>query len=153
MSYALWQISFWLNTHSHLSRFCQVKISDSKGPLILQLFCSEHLVFWFLGKFAFLQYEWVLPSTEMISTNNNNWTIMKGEYLIMDGFSVLALLKKKKKTSSMETKEPSQLLNWKFCFIIRNLKKIKFWHYNLGLLKNVRKIISWFWTCPLKVNN
>lgn len=74
-----------------LSRSCQVKISESKGTLILQLFCSEHLVFWFLGKFAFLQYEWVLPSTEMISTNNNNWAIMQGEHLNMDGFSALAL--------------------------------------------------------------
>ena len=60
---------------------------------------------------------------------------MKGEHLNMDRFSILALLKKKKKkkNSSMETKEPSQLLNWKFCFIIRNFKKIKFWHNNLEL--------------------
>ena len=33
----------------------------------------------------------------MISTNNNNWAIMKGEHLNIDRFSVLALLKKKKK--------------------------------------------------------
>ena len=33
----------------------------------------------------------------MISTNNNNWAIMKGEHLNIDRFSVLALLKNKKK--------------------------------------------------------
>lgn len=120
MSCDLWQISFWLNTHSHLSRFCQVKISDSKGTLILQLFCSEHLVFWFLGKFAFLQDEWALPSTAMITTNNNNWAIMQGEHLNTDGNSVLASFFFK---SSMETEQPSQLWICNFALLLEALRK------------------------------
>lgn len=149
VSYALWQISFWLNTHSHLSRFCQVKISDSKKTRILQWFCSQHLVFWFLGKFAFLRYEWVLPSTEVISTNNNNWAIMKGEHLNMDVFSVLVLLKK----IFYGNQGAITAVKLQFCYIIRSFKKIKSEHNNLELFNIVRNIVSWFWTYTLKMSD
>lgn len=123
VSYALRQIPFWLDTHSHLSRFCQVKISDSKETLILQLFCSEHLVFWFLGKFAFLQHEWVLPSTEMISSNNNNWAITQEECLNMDGFFSPCFTKRNNNNSFMETKKPSQLCNFNFVILLEVSRK------------------------------
>ena len=37
----------------------------------------------------------------MISTNNNNWAIMKGEHLNMDRFSVLALLKQQQQQQQL----------------------------------------------------
>lgn len=74
---------------------------------------------------------------------------MQGEHLNMDGFSALTL-KKKIFYGNQGTITAVKL---QFCFIIRSFKKIKSQHNNLGLFNIVRKIMSRFWTCPLKTSD
>lgn len=66
---------------------------------------------------------------------------MQGEHLNTDGFSVLALFKKKIFYGNGTAITAVKL---QFCFIIRSFKKTKSQHSNLGLLISVRKIMSRF---------
>lgn len=67
---------------------------------------------------------------------------MQGEHLNTDGFSVLALFKKKK--NFYGNRKDITAVKLQFCFIIRSFKKTKSQHSNLGLLISVRVTMSCF---------